>query len=541
MSLHLQALYQALQPTAGSPRDESARLADRRTALLYFMKAHSQLLIIAICMAALLFTGAALAQTPSPSVAPRMKAIVYHNYGSPDVLRLEEIEKLVPNDNQVLVKVRAASVNPLDWHYMEGTPYIVRLIDSGLLKPKVTRLGVDFAGTVEAVGKNVTQFKPGDEVFGGKTGAFAEYVCVLADRAVVLKPANITFEQAASVPIAAITALQGLRDKGKVQPGQKVLINGASGGVGTFAVQVAKSFGADVTGVCSTRNVDMVRSIGADRVIDYTKEDFTKSGQRYDLILDNVGNHSLLECRRALNPKGKYVMIGGGGSTEQGFIGPLVNPIKALVLAPFVSQQMGMMLAQLNKKDLTILGDLMQAGKIKPVIDRTYTLSQLPEAIRYLEQGHARGKVVITVEDNPSPIGANRAANSVSTIGPLLIALEFFTAVIGVTIVPIVVALALNRRFRRRNPEKRPYRWGYYFSILSFIGAIGLVVILQLGVTAVIVCGVIYAVLAWFFAQRDHWAWITLTILSFNPVAWIINFIYLRRRWAEDSVAAPTI
>ncbi len=250
-------------------------------------------------MAALLFTGAALAQTPSPSVAPRMKAIVYHNYGSPDVLRLEEIEKPVPNDNQVLVKVRAASVNPLDWHYMEGTPYIVRLIDSGLLKPKVTRLGVDFAGTVEAVGKNVTQFKPGEEVFGGKTGAFAEYVCVLADRAVVLKPATITFEQAASVPIAAITALQGLRDKGKVQPGQKVLINGASGGVGTFAVQIAKSFGADVTGVCSTRNEEMVRSIGADRVIDYTKEDFTKSGQRYDLILDNVGNHSLLECRRA--------------------------------------------------------------------------------------------------------------------------------------------------------------------------------------------------------------------------------------------------
>src|SRR6266404_2641934 len=398
MSLHLQALYQALQPTTGSPRDESARLADRRTASLYFMKAHSQLLIIAICMAALLFTGAALAQTPSPSVAPRMKAIVYHNYGSPDVLRLEEIEKPVPNDNQVLVKVRAASVNPLDWHYMEGTPYIVRLIDSGLLKPKVTRLGVDFAGTVEAVGKNVTQFKPGDEVFGGKTGAFAEYVCVLADRAVVLKPANKTFEQAASVPIAAITALQDLRDKGKVQPGQKVLINGASGGVGTFAVQIAKSMGADVTGVCSTKNLDMVRSLGADHVIDYTKEDFAKGDQRYDVILDNVPNHSLSECRRVLNPQGKYVMIGGGGPNDNRWIGPFGRLIQALVVSPFVSQKMGMMMAELKKSDLAILGDMMQSGKVKPVIDRTYKLSELPEAIRYLEEGHARGKVVITVE-----------------------------------------------------------------------------------------------------------------------------------------------
>src|SRR6267154_3349248 len=313
----------------------------------------------------------------------KMKAIVYCDYGLAN-LKLADVAKPTPTDDQILVKVHAASVNPLDWHFIEGTPKIMRALGVGLRKPKDTRLGVDFAGTVETVGKNVTQFKAGDEVFGGRDGAFAEYVCPRADRAVTLKPANITFEQAASVNIAGITALQAVRDKGKVQPGQKVLINGASGGVGTFAVQIAKSFGADVTGVSSTRNLNMVRSIGADRVIDYTKEDFTKSGQRYDLILDNVGNHSLLECRRALNPKGKYVMIGGGGSTEQGFIGPLVNPIKALVLAPFVSQQMGMMLAQLNKKDLTILGDLMQAGKIKPVIDRTYTLSQLPEAIRYL-------------------------------------------------------------------------------------------------------------------------------------------------------------
>ncbi len=507
------------------------------------MKTHSQLLITAFCTTALLFTGAALAQTPSPSAAPLMKAIVYRNYGSPDVLRLEEIERPVPNDNQVLVKVRAASVNPLDWHYMEGTPYIVRLLDFGLLKPKVTRFGVDYAGTVEAVGKNVTQFKPGDEVFGGKTGAFAEYVCVLADRAVVLKPANLTFEQAASVPIAAITALQGLRDKGKIQPGQKVLINGASGGVGTFAVQIAKSFGADVTGVCSTRNVDMVRSIGAGQVIDYTKEDFTKSGQRYDLILDNVGNHSLLECRGVLKPKGKYVLIGGGGPNDGRWIGPLARPIKALVLSPFVSQDLGMMLAELNKKDLTILGDLMQAGKVTPVIDRHYRLSEVPAAIRYLEEGHARGKVVITLEDTneTSPVSANRAAGSVSTIGPVLIALELIAIVIGVSIVPIIVALALNRRFQRRNPGKRPYRWGYYFCVLSFIASIGLGIMLESGVSTVIVCAVIYAVLAWFFAQRHHWAWITLTIFSFNPVAWILNFIYLRKRWTEDSVATPTI
>ena len=326
-----------------------------------------------------------------------MQAIVYCDYGSADVLRLENIEKPVPADDQVLVKVRAAAVNPLDWHYMRGTPYIMR-IEAGLRKPKDTRMGVDFAGTVEAVGRNVTRFKPGDDVFGGRSGALAEYVTVRADRAVVLKPPNLRFEQAAAVPIAAITALQGLRDKGKIQPGQKVLINGASGGVGTFAVQIAKSFGANVTGVCSTRNLDLVRSIGADQVIDYTKEDYTKSGQRYDVILDNVGNRSLLDNRRVLNPKGKYVLIGGGGPNDQGWIGPLAGPIKALLLSPFVSQDMGMLLAKLNKEDLTILGDLMQAGKVTPVIDRRYRLSEVPAAIRYLEEGHARGKVVITLE-----------------------------------------------------------------------------------------------------------------------------------------------
>ena len=326
-----------------------------------------------------------------------MKAIVYCDYGLAN-LKLEDVERPIPNDDQILVKVRAASVNPYDWHFVEGTPKIMRMMGVGLRKPKDTRLGVDFAGTVEAVGKNVTQFKPGDDVFGGKGGAFAEYVCRRAEGAVALKPANITFEQAASINIAGITALQGLRDKGKVQPGQKVLINGASGGVGTFAVQIAKSFGADVTGVCSTRNVDLVRSLGADRVIDYTKEDFTKSADRYDVILDNVANHSLSECRRVLNPKGKYVMVGGGGANEQGFIGVLARPLKAMVLSPFISQQMGMMMADANQKDLTVLGDLMQSGKMKPVIDRTYKLSEVPAAIAYLEEGHARGKVIITVE-----------------------------------------------------------------------------------------------------------------------------------------------
>ncbi len=326
-----------------------------------------------------------------------MKAIVYCDYGLPN-LKLQDVEKPTPEDNQLLVRVRAASVNPYDWHFIEGTPKIMRLMGVGLRKPKDMRLGVDFAGNVEAVGKNVTQFKPGDEVFGGKTGAFAEYICARADRAVALKPANITFEQAASVNIAGITALQAIRDKGKVQAGQKILINGASGGVGTFAVQIAKLFGADVTGVCSTRNVDMVRSLGADHVIDYTKEDFTKGEQRYDVILDNVTNRSLLECRRVLTPKGKYVMIGGGGPNEQGVIGPLANPIKAMLLSPFVSQEMGMMMADTNQKDLTVLADLMQSGKVTPVIDRRYKLSEVPAAIRYLEEGHARGKVVITVE-----------------------------------------------------------------------------------------------------------------------------------------------
>ena len=334
---------------------------------------------------------------PPPVVADGtelMKAIVYRCYGSPDVLEFENVEKPTPLDDEVLVKVHAASVNPLDWHYMRGSPYFMRLM-SGLGAPNDTGLGVDFAGTVEAVGSNVTRFKPGDEVFGGKSGAFAEYVTVREARALVLKPANMTFEQAASVPIAGITALQALRDNGKIEPGQNVLINGASGGVGTFAVQIAKSFGAEVTGVCSTRNVEMVRSIGADHVIDYTQEDYTETEQHFDLIIDMVGNHSLLENRQVLNPEGILVIVGGG---KGNWLGPMMNPITAKILSPFVGQEFGMILAQLRKDDLTILADLMRAGKMTPVIDRRYRLSEVPEAIRYSEEGHARGKIIIDLE-----------------------------------------------------------------------------------------------------------------------------------------------
>jgi NADPH:quinone reductase-like Zn-dependent oxidoreductase len=324
-----------------------------------------------------------------------MKAIVYYSYGPPDVLKCEEIEKPTPGDNEVLIKVRAASVNPLDWHFMRGMPYFVRML-TGLRKPKVTRLGVDVAGQVEAVGRNVTQFKPGDEVFGSCRGAFAEYACA-PESALVMKPDNVTFEQAASGPVAVFTALQGLRDKGQIQPGQKALINGAAGGVGTFAVQIAKSFGAEVTGVCSTRNVEMVRAIGADRVIDYTQEDFTKMGQRYDLFIDCIGNHSLLACGCVLNPKGIYVPV--GGTSDRWMIGPLARAITALVLSWFMTQKLVIFfLAKSNKEDLTVMQNLMATGKVTPVIDRRYSLSEVPEAIRYLEEGHARGKVVITLE-----------------------------------------------------------------------------------------------------------------------------------------------
>ncbi len=323
-----------------------------------------------------------------------VKAIVYCDYGLADVLKLENIEKPVADEGQILVKIRAAAVNPLDWHYVRGTPYVMRL-STGLRRPKEIRLGVDYAGTVEAVGPGVMRFKPGDEVFGARTGAFGEYVTAMADGGVQLKPANLSFEQAAAVPVAAITALQGLRQGGS-GPGKKVLINGASGGVGTFAVQIARAQGAHVTGVCSTRNAELVRSLGADEVLDYTKVDYTTADVKYDIILDNVGNHGILANRRALTPEGRFVLIGGGGPDEGHWVGPMIKPIQALLISPFVSQDMGMMLADLNHEDLGVLADLMQSGKVTPVIDRRYSLAEVPEAIRYLETGRARGKVIIT-------------------------------------------------------------------------------------------------------------------------------------------------
>ena len=336
-----------------------------------------------------------------------MNAAVYTRYGPPEVIEVKDVEKPVPRDSEVLIEVRAASLNPLDGGLMKGQPYTFRLL-SGLLKPKITQLGVDVAGRVEAVGRNVTQFKPGDEVFGVAIrypqgsgakvwicqGAFAEYVCA-PESTLAIKPDNFTFEQAAAAPVATFTALQGLRDKGHVQPGQKVLVNGAAGGVGTFAVQIAKSLGAHVTGVCSTRNLEMVRSIGADRLIDYTQEDFTKSGNSYDVLFDLIGNRSLSACRRVLNPKGIFLLAGGPGS--RWMIGLMARPLKALVLSPFVSQKLVMFLARPNKDDLTIMRELMRAGKLTAVIDRRYKLNEVAEAIRHLETKHARGKVVITL------------------------------------------------------------------------------------------------------------------------------------------------
>ena len=334
------------------------------------------------------------AAPPLAANTPSMKAIVYRCYGSPEVLKLEEIAKPIPADDRVLVKVHAASVNPLDWHFMRGKPYMVRPM-AGIGKPDSILMGADFAGTVESVGKNVTRYKPGDEVFGDRDGAFGEYVSVREKGAMALKPTNMSMEQAAAVPIAGLTALQALRDKGKLQAGQKVLINGASGGVGTFAVQIAKTYGADVTGVCSTRNVAMVKSIGADHVIDYTKEDFTQGSVRYDLIIDNVGSHALSEYRHVLTPNGSLVIV--GGPSDDPWLGPMTSLVKAYLVSPFVSQKMTFMLAQSNGEDLNVLRDLMQTGKVTPVIDRRYPLSETAQAVSYLEQGHAKGKVIITV------------------------------------------------------------------------------------------------------------------------------------------------
>jgi NADPH:quinone reductase-like Zn-dependent oxidoreductase len=323
-----------------------------------------------------------------------LKAITYHRYGAPDVLELQDVDEPVVNDGDVLVRVRAASANPRDWHFMRGLPYFIRA-QFGLRAPKNPALGSDVAGQVEAVGRNVTRFRPGDEVYADVlTGAFAEYAAVPEDL-VAVKPANLTFEQAAAVPLAGLTALQGLRDHGRVQPGQKVLIIGAAGGVGTFAVQLAKWLGADVTGVCSTRNVELVRSLGADHVIDYTREDFTRSARKYDLILQFAGTQSPSECRRALTPTGTLLLSSGESGGR--WIGPVSRMIKALALSPFVRQRLRPFEAKRSSEDLRVMKELIEAGEVTPVIDRTYPLTDVPEAIRYLEAGHARGKVVVTV------------------------------------------------------------------------------------------------------------------------------------------------
>ncbi len=322
-----------------------------------------------------------------------MKAIVYSAYGSADVLRCEEVARPSVGDDDVLIKVRAASVNPLDWHFLRGEPYLVRL-SAGLFRPTTTRLGTDVAGEVEAVGRNVTEFKCGEAVFGAGRGTFAEFACA-SPSALAKKPDTVTFEQAASVYVAALTALQGVRSKGPIQPGHHVLINGAAGGVGTFAVQIAKSCGATVAGVCSGRNVDLVRSIGADHVIDYTREDFTTSALRYDLMLDCVGNRSLAACRRLLTPNGAYVAVGGpSGRWMIAFAG---RALRAAVLSRFVSQTLVLLMVKRNQEDVNLLGRLLASGSVTPVIDRCYSLTEVADAIRYQEQGHARGKVVIRV------------------------------------------------------------------------------------------------------------------------------------------------
>jgi NADPH:quinone reductase-like Zn-dependent oxidoreductase len=323
-----------------------------------------------------------------------MKAIVQHKYGSPDALQLKEVEKPTPKDDEVLIKIHAASVNAYDWHFLTADIFLIRLMGGGLLKPKNTRPGADIAGRVEAVGRNVKQFQPDDEVFGDiGHGGFAEYACTPESR-LALKPANLSFEEAAAVPMAALTALQGLRDEGQIHPGQKVLIYGASGGVGTFAVQIAKTFGAEVTAVCSPRNLDQARWIGADHIIDYTKENFTRNGQQYDIILAANGYHSLSAYKRALAPKGIYVMAGGS----------MAQIFQAMLMGSWMSEtggrKMGGVSAKIDQKDLGLIKELIEDGKVKPVIDRRYPLSETAEALRYLGAGHARGKVVITMEHN---------------------------------------------------------------------------------------------------------------------------------------------
>jgi NADPH:quinone reductase-like Zn-dependent oxidoreductase len=327
-------------------------------------------------------------------MADTMHAAVRHEYGSPDAVELQEVDRPVPASDQLLVRVRAASVNALDWHYLTGTPYLMRM-QAGLRAPKDVRLGVDFAGTVDTVGAGVTRFAPGDEVYGGASGAFAEYLCVREAGSVARKPAGVTFEQAASVPIAAITALQGLRDHGKLQAGQKVLVNGASGGVGTFAIQIAKALGAEVTGVCSTGKVDLVRSLGADHVIDYTREDFARNGQRYDLVLSNAGSRPWSAYRRVLNPTGALVMAGGPKTNS--LIGPFGYCLRVQLAARLRGGKASFFLATIAPADLEVMRELLETGKVKPAIEKRYQLDGVADALRYLGQGHAKGKLVIAV------------------------------------------------------------------------------------------------------------------------------------------------
>lgn len=367
------------------------------------MRLWKRLSILAAALLVIATGGLALAlqhQSPCPASsasgpADGMRAVMQHCYGSVDVLRIEHIARPVPADDEVLVKVHAAAINPLDWHHLTGTPYVMRL-GAGFGAPSDPRVGVDFAGVVEAVGRDVRRFRPGDAVFGGRSGALAEYIVVRESRAIAHKPDNASFEAMAAIPIAAITALQGLRDHGRLRAGQKVLINGASGGVGTFAVQIAKAMGAEVTGVCSTRNLDLVRSLGADHVIDYTRTDFTREAQRYDVILDNAGNHGLLDTRRALVPGGSLVIV--GGPKQERWLGPLSRALQASLLAPFLDEHLAKFYAELNGEDLVWLADLVRDGRLTPIVEQTYTLERFADAFRHLETGRARGKLVVHME-----------------------------------------------------------------------------------------------------------------------------------------------
>ena len=355
------------------------------------------LLVAAVAALAIAISYEADCEAP-PQVAAggeTMQAIAYRCYGSPDVLALETVPKPVPGETEILVRVRAAGVNPLDWHYMRGSPYVMRLA-SGIGRPGDSRLGVDFAGVVESTGAKVTRFRPGDAVFGGGWGSFAEYLLVDEDQAVVAKPDNISFAEAAAVPVAGITALQALRDKGGVEAGDKVLINGASGGVGPFAVQIARHLGAEVTGVCSARNADMVRELGADRVLDYREVSYLDLDDRYDVIVDNVGNYGLLENRRVMQPDGTMVLVGGPSGD---WIGPLIRPLSAVVINPFVDEEFAPFISRFNVADIQLLADLLASGAIRPVIDRRYTLDELPDAIRYSEEGHARAKIIVEMDE----------------------------------------------------------------------------------------------------------------------------------------------